>query len=232
MSCQAWPVAWPRDIDPGDLDPVLVAAATEGAGNLLWALTGRVYGICTAVEGYRPACPPFHGYYRPYKDSVGLWHNVSGAAGCCRLVLTGQPVRSVEQVLIGGAVASDWFRQGNALVRQGACWPAGADCDAAPVEVHYTYGAGFPAGAELAVGELATELLNPLRGRECRLPSTVTAVVRNGVTISRLDVASIANAGLTVTGLPITDMLVRTLNPGAVAQPARVWRLDGARRVS
>lgn len=230
MTCQPWPVTWPRDVDPTTLNADLVQAAVDGAGNLFWALTGRVYGICTTVESYRPACPPAHSFARPYKDSTGLWHNL-GFMASCRIDLQSVPVRSVETVTVMGAVATDWFREGNGIVRQGACWPSVSATDPAPVVVAYTYGAGFPAGSDLAIGELASELLNPLLGRECHLPSTVTAVTRNNVTVSRLDLATLAGLPRLVTGLPITDMLVAALNPKGVSQPARVWNVDGSRRV-
>jgi hypothetical protein len=230
VTCQPWPVTWPREFDPTVIPQPLVAAALDGAGNLFWALTGRVYGICSTVEHYRAACPPGHSVGRPYKDGSGYWHNV-GFGGSCRITLQSQPVRSVESVTVQGAVALDWFREGNDIVRQGACWPSVSDVDPAPVSVAYTYGAGFPKGSDLAIGELAMELLNPLVGKECHLPSTVTAVTRNNVTVSRLDIGTLAQLPRLVTGLPITDMIVAALNPKGVAQPAKVWSVDGARRV-
>jgi hypothetical protein len=225
MACQLWPVRWPDDIDVGSLPDAAVTAAVEGAGNVLWALTGRVYGSCEVTEVYRPR--PGIGCVGPYRRDVA-WLSAA-ASHCCTIRLARTPVSAVSAVTLFGAVATDWFRSGDSIIRQGACWPSVAADEPAPVAVTYTFGAGFPAGCASAVGEVAAELLAPqLRNRECRLPGRMTTVVRNNVTVTMQTAAELDASGLL--GLPLADALVRTLNPNRLRQPSRVFGVDGARR--
>lgn len=230
MSCELWPITWPADLNPEDLPGEAVAAAREGASNLLWALTGRVYGVCSVRERYRAQVGV--GCVGPYKDRAGYWQNgVGGGGACCAITLAQQPVRSIEEVAIDGVPlvqSGNWVRQGNRVLRLGACWPSAVECEVAPIEVEYTYGAGFPAGSAPAVGEVAAELLAPLRGKDCRLPTRATSVTRNNVTVTMADAQQLADSGLL--GLPLADMLIRALNPGRLRLPSRVHAVDGGRR--
>lgn len=229
-TCALWPVVWPTDMDVARLPPEAVEDALRGASNVMWALTGRVYGICETKESYAPPVGP--GCVMPYKDSEGYWQNVgSGGGACCGIMLANRPVRTIEHVWLNGVQLADsgaWYRAGNRLMRLGACWPSAVVCDVAPVDVAYTFGAGFPGGAGSAVGEVATELLNPLRGKDCRLPTRATSVTRNGVTVTMADAQALADSGLL--GLPLADMLIRAVNPNRLKAPARVFSVDGARR--
>jgi hypothetical protein len=225
MTCAPWPVVWPKELDPSQLPAAAVEAAVQAATDTLWALTGRVFGNCTVTERFR--VPAGSGCVGPYLQRNGVWAN--GVAGGCGAVrLTFQPVQSVVTVRLDGVVVTDWFLQRGALVRDGACWPAVSVDEPANLEVVYDYGAGVPAGAGQAVGELATELLASYRDKECRLPGRVTSTSRNGVTVTMLDVTTLETLGLT--GMPISDMLIRSLNPSHLRQPSRVFSVDGPRR--
>ena len=224
MQCTRWPCQWPADASVADLPDAVKDAAVEGAGNILWALTGRWYGVCSTVEQYRLDVDT--GCVIPVGPGP---LDVAGHPTSANMIpLAQRPVRSVESVKVGGAVVSDWFRQGSMLVRRGGYWPAVGATDPPNIEVSYTFGGGFPGGSSIAVGELANELVQAYRGKECRIPSNATTITRNGVTVTRLDAVSIAATGLV--GLPVTDMLIRSLNPAKLTQPSRVYSVDGARR--
>jgi hypothetical protein len=225
MTCAPWPVVWPNELDTTTIPADAITAAVQGASDVLWALTGRVYGTCSATEMFR--VPGGSGCVGPYLGRDGRWRNAVAGA-CCALPLSYQPVQSVTQVRLDGSTVTDWFLQRGKVVRDGACWPSVPDYDPPNIQVTYAYGAGVPAGVGPAVGELATEMLAPFRGRECRLPGKTTVVMRNGVTVTQIDMTTLTTLGLT--GLPVSDVLIRALNPSGLRQPSRVFAVDGARR--
>lgn len=149
------------------------------------------------------------------------------------------PVISVDEVKVDGVVLApaayrvDDFRR---LVRvDGDCWPSCNDLDEPSTEpgtfeVTYTAGRRPPIELQLAAAELACELkVACTGGSDCRLPSNVTSVSRQGLTLN-IDALEAAVAG-GVSGMPAVDAAVRRYN--CQRQKGRVWHpsLRGPRGV-
>lgn len=218
---------WPCDV--AALTPEQKASAIVGAQTWLWSLSGRRVGAFTTVEDrYEPSCSDACG--APYKDSEGRWRNGSRDASlCCRILLDRQPVRAVTAVRLGGVVLdpAEYVVEGSWLIRLGACWPCGDECEASPIEVDYEWGVPFGDLGRQAIGEVACEFAKGLTGQACKIPSRAIQVSRQGVTIDMDDASQFAENGLT--GMPIADAWIRTVNPARLAQRSRVVSVDAAR---
>lgn len=223
MTCVAWPAEYPCDTT--DIDPVVLEQATAVASSLLWALTGRRYGHCAATNLYRVTSCSGSSTPTPYKGGDGEWRNATCDGSCCRLELLHQPVRAVTAVRLAGVdlAASAWELEGDTLLLLEGC-PVCDDCGPAPIEVEYEYGLAPPGPARLAVGEMACEFVKGWNGGSCKLSSRAVSVTRQGVTIDLLDAADLFEQGLT--GLPLADAFIRSVNPGKLAQRSRVLSPD------
>ena len=170
----------------------------------------------------------------------GAWLNIgcghSGACGCTGL----QEVRlygtasAVEEVKVDGEVldASAYrLDRGGRLVRiDGESWPLCQDLAAPDTEegtwsVTYTPGAAVDGLGAVAAGLLAGEFVKACAGQECSLPTNVTQIARNGVTMT---------LGLGVfpdgkTGIREVDLYVERWNPHGHKTPPIVWSPDLAR---
>lgn len=230
MDCEPWPIRWPCDTTSDD--PVLLDLVAQAAQSILWGLTGRRYGICSTTEGYRlpcnsPCAPPYGDRFGPGVQ----WELQAGTARvCCRIHLSQLPVRAIEQVLVYGDVLdpSQYLLDRDVLMRLGECWPCTLDCDPPNVEVTYRYGIDVPVLGELAMGELACELLRGVTGADCRLPSNAVSITRQGVSVDLGTVKELYDYGRI--GLPISDAFIRETNPNHLASRSQVWSPDLARR--
>lgn len=231
MDCTPWPIVWPCDIT--DYAEPLVEAAQESAQTLLWSLTGRRYGLCSTTESYRltcnsPCANPYGDYFGP-----GVEYRLGDELGrrlCCRIHLAQRPVRSLDSVTALGTVLdpAEYALERDVLFRLGECWPCGQECDAPPVEVTYTYGIDPPAIAGLAMGELACEFLRAFAGADCRLPSNVVSISRQGISLDLGDAQTLFEMGRI--GLPISDAFIRSVNPNKLQSMSQVFSPDLARR--
>ncbi|MCM6774980.1 hypothetical protein NDR87_26405 [Nocardia sp. CDC159] len=240
MSCQ-WPIdrsCWPELCSP--IDKQRMQYAADCAVFVLWALTGRQFGVCPVLArpcpipdadpllGYVPIGPGSSGYYGspgwfPVWEG-GAWRNIS--CGCPdRCSRTGMavvhlpgPVRTVDAVTIaGGALAdTEWALEGDYLYRTGgAQWPR--QNLRAPLgepgtwSVAYQRGYPPPPGAQTHVGQLALEFFNACSGGKCRLPKRVQTVARQGVSMQMIDPNDLFGAGLT--GIDTIDLWIRAINP-------------------
>lgn len=228
MSCAPWTATYPCDVE--GVDPTLLDLATNVASLLLWSLTGRRFGTCTATTLYRVASCAQAGSVYPYKGRDGQWRNAICDGECCRIELLHQPVQSVESVTIDGTAldASEWWLEGQSVRVLDGC-PVCNECGPAPIEVAYTYNIPVPPEGELAVGEMACEFVKGWNGGSCKLSSRAVSVTRQGVTIDLLDAADLFEQGLT--GLPLADAFIRSVNPGKLAQRSRVLSPDMPRVV-
>ena len=219
--------------DTTEVDPADLTEATDMAQGWLFGLSGGRVGLFSTVgDEYRVSRGDACGV--PYKGADGEWRNggVDGH-GCCRVELFRQPVYEVAEVRIEGVVLDPlgYVLLDNSVTRIGACWPADGDCDEPAISIDYRWGVRPGMVAKAACGELACEFLAALDpSAECRLPSSWTQVVRQGVTMSRPDTATLIGAGLT--GLPLVDTFISAYNPSKLKQRSRVVHLDDARRAS
>jgi len=227
MTCDPWPVRWPCSIDTEDEDKV--AAARDAAQSILWSLSGRRFGLCSTTESYRANCSSACGM--PYKTADGYWHNsMADAHTCCHVLLAQKPVRAVLELKVENQVQpSDTFAlERDYLWRKHACFPCVDDCDDPVIEVTYAYGLDVPVLGELAMGEVACEILAGLSGADCRLPSNAISVSRQGVSVDLGDAQVLFDQGRI--GLPMADAFLRAVNPGRLMSQSQVFSPDMVRR--
>lgn len=228
--------------DFDSLDEGLKVRALSLAWSTIRALTGGRVGQCPIVM--RPCfstvpCGECYGpdWMSPYLDSAGDWKNararMSGTCSCCKVCELEMPgkVAAITEVNIDGwKLDPQLFRvdNGKTLVRQdGYCWP---DCQnlGAPegaigtITIKYLPGT-LPTQAGLqAAGTLACEFSKAILGeKKCRLPSSVTSIVRQGVAMEMA--SSMFESG---TGIREVDAYVYSVNPHGLKTPPLVWSPD------
>lgn len=238
---------------PAGASAAVTGYAVQAASEVLWALSGRQFGLCEiTLRPCRKTCdggtwPGFDNWWdaagggpRPLLFD-GAWFNITcgscpGSCSCTALeetVLPG-PVNSIVSVTLNGTVmATGSYRVDNhrLLVRtDGGTWPVCQDM-AAPDTADNTwsvtalYGQEVPASGRFAVGELAAEFAKACIGAACALPSSVSQIARQGVTIDFSVFADLLKEGLT--GLRFADMFISTFNPQHLSAPPQVYDVDG-----
>lgn len=225
----------------------LQQSAIDYATFVLWAATGRRFGLCTRTV--RPCTGAFcsegvNGYYwadggwKPYILN-GVWRN--GGCGCacsisCQVYLPG-PVNSIVSVMVDGEVVDPLtYRVDNGmwLVRthnesSDDCWPATQDYNLDPPAdntfvVSYQRGIPVPSVLQRAAGELACEWAKACLGLPCRLPGRVTSISRQGVSVSMVNVMEMLDHGLT--GVDTVDQIIMSINPYGLKSAMRVVSPD------
>lgn len=244
--CDPWPIVWPCACPAGST-PEQTDAATSAAEQILWGLTGRRLGLCTVTEAYAAATSGECG--SPWMTADRVWHNGPQSGSCCSIHLERLPVSSITSVTVMGVVqdpSTYALSPGGRLRRIGACWPTGIECGQAPITVTYRWGIPLTAPdpdasptpivaaplwgmAATAMGEVANELLRAMCGEACKLPSRLTSIVRQGVTMTFGSPEEYATNGML--GTPLADALIRQCNPSKHQQRSRVYSPDMATRL-
>lgn len=239
MSCD-WPIdrtclpALPVETDPTYEQKLAQRNAAEDlAVQVLWSLSGRQFGACSALV--RP-CPnqgsqPMFRPGSPYDQSVspfvpsfefGRWVNYPcGCLGSCRkagprTVHLPGPVVEIVTVTIGDVVLDpdEYALEGDVLYRKGGNWPT-QDYNRPMGEtntwsVEYTKGVPVPEGVGVFVGQLANEFLAACSGDACRLPRNVVSVTNRGVSRA-FDPSAMYAYGKT--GMTEIDLWLSAVNP-------------------
>lgn len=176
----------------------------------------------------------------PYM-SGGNWYNGCGCGSpsdcSCSLVpevLLPTEVGKITSVWLNGAeLDPSAYRvdNGTRLVRtDGDPWPLCQDMsisDPADGGLFVTYYTGVAPNDlfRYAAGVLATEFYKACQGTQCRLPTGVTTMTRNGIT---MDIPSGLFPG-GATGIHEVDAIIRIYNPYSLKAPARVMSPDSRR---
>ena len=247
--CENWPVYWVCDMNT--YTPELTGYAVSAATRILWSLSGRRFGLCSAT--LRPCADdcrgasqyPFSGswewrtgYAMPPWDFYRLPYCSGGCGQSCSCAHVSEirlpsPVDSVTAVKVDGAVLSAGaYRLDNnrLLVRtDGSRWPrcnnlSKGDDQPGTWSVTALFGEDVPDSGRLAMGELACEIAKAGTGVDCRLPPGVTQLVRQGVTIQYPDIGQLLKDGRT--GLYLVDLFLTSENPHGLKQRARVYDVD------
>lgn len=228
------------------------AYADRVATRVVWAATGRQFGLCTVTV--RPCWSPQLPAYQTYpvgSYGEGYWSlmgTVGGGvqvfpgalcacAGSClceppQIALPG-PVASVTEVAINGVVlGAGAYRvdNGTYLVRQdGQAWPQTQDLSAIDGaantwHVSYQQGQAVPDELQDAAGLYACEVGRALTGGSCQLPNRVRQVTRAGVTIDYVNTDDYLVNGRT--GYDQVDMILHSFNPYGLTQRPRVVSPD------
>ncbi len=178
-----------------------------------------------------------------WDGSTWGWYDQQGCRCACqalsRVRLPGYPVIQVSEVKIDGTViSSDEYRlddwQYLVRLRSAATpeirqfWPACQILDLPDSEpgtwsVTYVSGVAPPLAGKAAAAALACELLP---GADCKLPSGATRIVRQGLTIDKLQpLSAMLRAG--ATGIPQIDTFIAAYNPSGLRRRPTVWSPDG-----
>jgi hypothetical protein len=218
---------------------VLPQNVQERAEALAWLALGRLTG--GLVPGGEVLLRPC--VQEPCRPCRTLRHVLPGTAGAVVCGGQGCSCAPLPEVLLPGRVAAvlsvvldgqempagSWrLDDGRRLLRtDGQAWPSCQDMRAGlgmPGTFAVSYLAGMepgPAGLA-AAGVLACEFASAMRDGKCRLPSGVTTVVRQGVTLEMP--ADLFAQGLT--GIREVDAYILSINPHRLAVPPRVWSPD------
>jgi hypothetical protein len=251
--CMIWDPIWTCRLPTGSY--AVTGQATSIATEVLYALTGRQFGLCTKV--IRPCRASCFGNVWPSADwwdinsgmaypqpllIGGQWFNLtcgSCTSGCScstvsEAILPG-PVYDILEVKVDGVVLTpiidyrldDW----RLLVRlNGESWPLCNNLNLADTEVG-TWSVTLRAGVEvpelgqLAVGELATDIVKFLVCDDtCTLPKPIQSITRQGLNISFLDPNEVFADGKL--GMYFCDLFIQTYNPNKLKQRSRVYNID------
>lgn len=236
-----WPVdpaclgeSWEADFE----EPVKTRAVSL-AGNTLRRLTAyRVGGCPETIRPCNQSCLRSTGYsWYGYDQSWhpinwgGRWFNVCGCDFGCRhtRITLPAPNGGVSEVKVDGDVlveGTDYWVDGLDVIRMGGeAWPLMQDLDLPDTEAgtfSITYANSFPVDGNgaYACGLLARQYALACTGDgKCKLPSTVTQVVRSGISYS-LPAGAFPNGE---TGIREVDAYIAMWNPAHRQQGTRVW---------
>lgn len=178
-----------------------------------------------------------------------------GCGFLSRAKLSGYPVTAITEVKVGGDVIDEFDGDGNRNWRlDGWRWltrmadPNIANPDAGPIarfwpacqnlaldddqpgtwSITYEYGAAPPLPGINAAIQLAWELYQSCNGAACQLPTGVTKLIRQGVTIDRALFLSWGRSktGAWATGLTQVDAFLNAYNPAGLRRRPAVWGPD------
>lgn len=212
------------------------------------AATGLQFGTCTL--SVRPCWVSQMPLYQTYLAvDYGYWGTSSvieampealiggcacaaGACGCSppSITLPG-PVNLVSAVRIDGVALnpSAYRVHGNQLIRQdGSAWPtqdlAVAAGAVGSFEVDFTYGVAVPDAVNKAAGLYACEVGKARTGGTCALPSRMSSMTRQGVSVQMIDKSDFLDKGLT--GIMEIDQVIVAVNPYHLHEPPHVLSPD------
>lgn len=226
------------------------AYALRTAIRVIWAATGRQFGLCpvTVRPCWVPQAPLYQAF--PVNDyGEGYWslQGVSGGvqvvqgAGVCacstacmcappQVALPG-PVSAVQNVIIDGApFAAYRVDLESYLVRtDGQAWPAPQNLAAAAGttntwSVSYLRGVAVPDTLQDAAGLYACQVGKAIVGGGCQLPNRVQSVTRQGVEIQFINDTDFLDKGRT--GYDLVDSMISTYNPHGLTQRPRFLSPD------
>ena len=221
----------------------LLAAQAVSASQVMFMISGKQFrGLCEAtVRPCRPTCSCWGVQYLDYAQggSRPIWagynwwwsdRSTSCGCGCDSRVKLYYPVQSVTEVLIDGVVLNpdeyEVVRKRYLVRKNNAFWPACQDLslddtEAGTWSVTFFWGREAPLAGKQAAAQLGAELYSACTTGECKLPSKATRVVRNGLTIERLQpLAQMLLRG--DTGLPAIDTFLAAWNPNQLKRPPTI----------
>ena len=241
---ECWPIDTGCCADWDSYDDAVKARSAALAVQTLRMLTAYQVGGCpVTVRPCSPACGLGYDRYdtllgRTYwpVNYAGTWINTCGCSTECGHALSEidlpMPVGGIEAVWVDGAIldpASYRLDNGHLLVRtDGEKWPATQDLSlpySAVGTIAVTYLNANPVDGlgAYAAGVLACEYAKACTtGAKCRLPSGVTSIVRQGVS---MDIQSGAFPD-GVTGIREVDAYIHRWNPNRLKQAPTVWSPD------
>lgn len=221
-----------------DFEEPVKARAIALASNTLRRLTAyRVGGCPVTIRPCTQGSLRSAGFYGFWYDRdwhpvnwAGQWYNACGCDFTCshtRIKLPA-PNGGVTQVKVDGGVlveGTDYWVDGLEVIRMGGeGWPVAQNLDLPDTQAgtfSITYYDSFqPDGlGAYACGLLAREFALACRDGKCKLPSTVTSIVRQGASFT-IPSGAFPDG---ITGIREVDAYVATWNPSGRTQGPRVW---------
>jgi len=227
------------------------AYALRVATRVIWAATGRQFGLCavTVRPCWSPQAPLYQAYPVGYYGE-GYWTllgtsgggvQLIGASGCsCSSACQCSPpsialppvVDSITSVVIDGVVLdpSKYRLSAGYLIRMdGLSWPTQQDLAAASGaantwSVTYQQGQAVPTDLQDAAGLYACQVGAAATGGSCQLPNRVQSVTRQGVDIQYVNADDYLEKNRT--GFDAVDSIIVTYNPHGLQQRPRVLSPD------
>jgi len=217
--CEPWTT--PDKLCCPDLETVDCVTGEPVAATYAWT-DEQLIDAATGIL-FRQTCSLFPGFCTIVVRPCGTCSCRRSPCGCGRYPFIDlqdrYPVVSVDFVTINGVNldASDYrVDDFHRLVRlDGQCWPSCNDLtlpstEPGTFEVIYTAGRRPPIQLQMAAAELACELKRACNGLDCRFPSNVTHVSRQGVSMDISAVEAAVNGG--VSGIAAIDIAVGQYN--------------------
>lgn len=218
--------------------------ASALATNTLRRLTGnRVGGCPITVRPCKQDCNSYAGrfyphsaysWFLPHIDNAGAWVNSCGCTTTCSCTALCEvelpaPVGAIYEVKVDGAIIdpASYRLFGNRLTWIGGAtcpWPTCQDMTLADTEDNtfsVTYLNSYPVDAlgQYAAGILAAEYAASCVGNNCRLPSSVTAITRQGVSYE-ITPGAFPDG---FTGIREVDAYIALWNPDGLKRQMTVW---------
>lgn len=212
--------------------------AVKAASSILFQLSGQKFGgvfktteqyVCETT-GAPTGCHWDAGVGAYWNPVIGSYAVVQGPSmRSTRLVpgtdirLRQRPVRQITEVSVYGEVKDPSTYK---LYNRGILHPlpgSGWSLCSAPI-ITYEYGILPPALGRLAAKKIADELVLAMNGGDCRLPSSVTSVSRQGLSFDIYDPQTFLDHGRI--GIYEADMFIATFNPASAKKRARVFSPD------
>lgn len=249
--CEVWDPTWTCRLPTTSI--AVSGQAAEIATEVLYALSGRQFGLCTrTVRPCRASCSgdvwpstdwhdPGNGITYPQPTLIsGQWYNLTcgdctGGCSCATVseaVLPG-PVYDITEVKIDGVVLDpslyrldDW----RLLVRLNDSWPICNDLNldddqVGTWSVTFRTGVPVPALGQLAVAELGVEVAKFLAcDTSCTLPRPLQSIARQGLNVTLLDPNKVYADGKL--GLYFCDLFIQTYNPNRLRRRSRAYDID------
>lgn len=255
---EAWVTADQVKSADSTIDDAVAAWAAQWAGDQLYDLTGRRFGVvqyglrpwldrcCGGCAGYRPAKPLLNSARWP--DTSASCARFGRSCGCAKhrsLLRVRGPVVQVSNVWIdgvdvaGGVVSSDDGRHLE-FVDPTTTWPCGNDMNRDPTvvgegdveawEVIYWAGRPIPETGKQAALILAVDVARANPGG-CGVPNGVVQIQRQGVTVAvrNGDELVTATGGL-LTDNALVNQWIMSKNRHGLRQTPRAIRADDPRR--
>lgn len=237
-TCVTWTANYACDNQWEMYDPDLRDRATDLAWASLRHLTGGRLGHCPVrLRPCRTGCGGVTEYQPYIRD--GEWYNAACIAhldrcSCNDLPTVRMPgeVAAIQQVVLGGQVLTqdvDYRLDDRRIVVAlgDTVWPTCQDMSqphdgADAFAIDYVPGITPSSAGLWAAGVLASEFAKACSGGKCRLPSSVTSVARQGVSMEFSE-GFFANGQ---TGIREVDAYVLSVNPRHLHSPTRVWSPD------
>jgi hypothetical protein len=212
---------------PAESEVVIAASAPPVSDGRLPELWVDTTGSTTTTAA--PVAPG------PIAAETAWVNTTCGSPDCscerlCEIVTPGPVAAVLAVTLDGAALPLDAFRidNSNRIVRtDGQCWPSCQNMGAAlgePGTLGICYVPGIvPDEAGLwAAGVLACEFAKACQGAKCRLPTSVTSIARQGIS---LQMASTMFENGQV-GIREVDAYLISINPHHHLTPTMVWSPD------